>query len=204
MAADRLHAVVRLRRWQGLGPRMGALPLASRGHHSTARGPAHRPSADHLVRLEEDAGRQRQPESLRCLEVHHQLEPRRLLDGQPTGGGAGPIRDGRCGRTRRCRPRVDRGPSRPRRGGIPYATQGIVWKCRMLFQESWQRMYGLDGGKRPHETRETGPLASVSGQVSWGSATGGNAPRCGETKHQAVPACTILLRNAILWQRVSV
>ena len=39
-------------------------------------------STDHLVRLEQDHGRQREPEGLRGLEVDHELEPRRLLHGQ--------------------------------------------------------------------------------------------------------------------------
>ena len=42
-------------------------------------------SADHFIRLEEDHERQRQPEGLGRLEVHDELEPRRLLDGQVGG-----------------------------------------------------------------------------------------------------------------------
>src|SRR5262245_51683645 len=39
-------------------------------------------SANHLIRLEEDHGRQREPEGLRGLEVDDELEPHRLLHRQ--------------------------------------------------------------------------------------------------------------------------
>src|SRR6266511_3935958 len=65
----------------GWAPFLG-LPGAT---NSTAPGYANRRSADDLVRLEENHGRQRQPEGLGRLEVHDKLEPRRLLDGQVGG-----------------------------------------------------------------------------------------------------------------------
>src|SRR5262249_54954582 len=43
---------------------------------------------DHLVRLEQHCLRDRQPERSRGLEVDHQLELGRLLDGEVTGLGA--------------------------------------------------------------------------------------------------------------------
>src|SRR5437870_13270763 len=73
----------RSRGYQGSKPRQSgeeSRPCPHRGG-----GISHRGSADHLVRLEEYARRNREAESLGSLEVDHQLELRRLLDGEVGG-----------------------------------------------------------------------------------------------------------------------
>ena len=68
----------------GRGSAQGWAPslMAPRAMDSTSRVHDDRRLADHLVRLEQDHGRQREPKGLRGLEVDDELELHRLLHGQ--------------------------------------------------------------------------------------------------------------------------
>ena len=74
-----------------LGIAISAATWGADGSRPTWRGPGGygwRPAPDDLVRAREQRRRDREPERLRCLEVDHQLELGRLLDGKITGLGA--------------------------------------------------------------------------------------------------------------------